>query len=197
MMSIFSKIREKKAEKELNDYILGYQKIYVDELIEMNQNEKSTNSTALLALFLIIDEAKRIYEAGDLKSQNEKLDATRNTMIGVESDYTIWSALFHELNRKVLAYGLEPMFIEQDGLSKDETKIIAILSDLVQTIFLHPNGVSSINNTFDEIYDYAQKKFDEIEDDEGSTIFRESNDYEIMLNNLKNKLSSGKAIIMK
>ena len=71
------------------------------------------------------------------------------------------------------------------------------MSDLVQNIFLHPNGVSSINNTFDEIYDYAQKKFDEIEDDEGSTIFRESKDYAIMLNNLKNKLSSGKAIIMK
>lgn len=197
MMSIFSRMREKKEEKELNDYILGFQKIYVDELMEMSQNKKTTNSTALIALFLIIDEAKRIYEAGDHVSQDEKLEATRNIMIGVECDYTIWGALFYELNRKILAYGADPMFVEEDGLSEDELKIIGMLSDLIQNVFQHVNGVSSINNTFDEIYDYTEKVLNEIEVDEDSTIFRESENYTIMLNNLKSKLSTGKAIMMR
>ena len=194
-MSLFGKIKERKAEKELNDYILDYQKIYVDELIEMHKM-KSSNMTAILALFLILDESKRIYEAGDHTSKKEKLDATRNIMMGAECNYTIWCALFYELNRKILAYGFDPMLIEEDGLTDDESHIIGLLSDVVQNVFQHPNGVSSINNTFDEIYDYAQSIMDEIELDKESTIFKESKDYAVMLNNLKAKLSTGKAIMM-
>ena len=193
-MSFFSKRKEKKAEKELNDYILSYQKLYVDELIEMSQNKQS-NFTAILALFLILDEAKRIYDVGEHKNKLEQIESTRNIMMGVECDYTIWSALFYELNKKITVYGIDPMLLDTKELSNDELEIIGMLSELFNNVFIHPNGIASINNTFDEIYDYAQNILDNIEVEKNSHTFKEASNYSTMLKNLKAKLSSGNAII--